>query len=181
MKQLPLILIIALMLASCNTTSNNENDKKNTDNLSGIIARTEGTAKNTMYAMEAGIANIMTHFEATHLKNEPERSLPRYERAREVKKSCDELFSYMNGLKGTIAGQAAADFEKTKTELFGRIDEVVKKMGSMAHNEQTINTNIDPTDKASFTPANAVIMITLMELDLKGTELYCIDLILGRE
>ncbi len=178
MKRISFIIVAALWLAACN---NAEQDKKNADTLAGITAKSAKTSKNALSVSQKQIDDAMNVFEVIHLKSETVRSMPLWERASAIKKQCNETYTYLSGMKDVMPGQSPAEFERSKTELFRRIDETVNKIGSILNQEEKSNSRnylfID--DKTSFNQANAVVLIDLLQIDLKVTELDAIRSVLG--
>jgi len=91
-KMMGILYLVLLGLAATTVTDHV------LDAFRNLTVSLETSTKN----VQSTVDNTFASFEATKMKNEPERARPVYEKAEKVKKATDDLNGYINHLKDTL-------------------------------------------------------------------------------
>jgi gliding motility-associated protein GldM len=96
--------------------------------------------------VQTGITNSFTAFEATKLKQEPERAKKPYEDAQKAKKLVDDLDTYIESLKHTLVSETGG-MNPTTNDYEGRenLDATTDLMTSRRKNAYDLHKKIDDT------------------------------------
>lgn len=94
-KMMGILYLVLLGLAATTVTDHV------LDAFRNLTVSLETSTKN----VQSTVDNTFASFEATKMKNEPERARPVYEKAQKVRKVADDLNSYINDIKGKLIAE----------------------------------------------------------------------------